>query len=129
MTESHNPLIRYFAVGHLSLTLAQASYPFLRMARTLDARLSNGPEKTVALRKLLEAKDAAVRSALDVESLWNPLLGDWVMGQVPHPDERNLCPTVTGWFRGYLDDGVYAQLDSPDGDIRTVRAITLEPAA
>jgi hypothetical protein len=42
------------------------SVPFSELAHRLDLILPNGPEKSVALRKLLEGKDAAVRSALDI---------------------------------------------------------------
>ncbi len=35
------------------------------LARDLDAILPDGPEKSTALRKLLECKDAAVRAALE----------------------------------------------------------------
>ena len=43
---------------------AVALRPFAEMADTLIATLPRNPERTVALRKLLEAKDAAVRARL-----------------------------------------------------------------
>lgn len=39
---------------------------FRQQTWTLLDRIPDGPELTVALRKLLEAKDAAVRAALDL---------------------------------------------------------------
>lgn len=66
MTDYSHPLIRYFATEHLPAHLERTSQPFQQMAHTIDAQLPEGPEKGVALRKLLEAKDAAVRSALDI---------------------------------------------------------------
>lgn len=64
------PLLRYFEFDHLREgPLRNASRPFHDLAHQLDDMLPGGPEKTVALRKLLEAKDAAVRAALDIEEI------------------------------------------------------------
>ena len=40
------------------------SRPFCQLAEEMAMRLPPNPETTVCLRKLLEAKDAAVRSAV-----------------------------------------------------------------
>ena len=56
-------VLQFFSYAHLPEHLALVSKPFSDLA----AELSNGPqnqETTVALRKLLEAKDAAVRAHL-----------------------------------------------------------------
>lgn len=59
-------LMRYFAYEHLPPKLRDASRPFAELARQTALRTiregADGPETTVALRKLLEAKDAAVRA-------------------------------------------------------------------
>lgn len=61
------PILRYFTYDHLTDPLLRAtSEKFAALATDVDDALPDGPEKTVALRKLLEAKDAAVRAALDV---------------------------------------------------------------
>jgi hypothetical protein len=65
-TKTPHPLFRYFHVGHLPPHLQAVSVHFGECARALDALLPEGAEKTVCLRKLLEAKDAGVRSALDM---------------------------------------------------------------
>ena len=67
MSESTpSPILRYFAADHLpDGPLRDTSRHFAVLARILDSELPNGAEKSTALRKLLEAKDAAVRSALD----------------------------------------------------------------
>lgn len=65
-TPNINPIMRYFAFDHLPPKLAAFSEPFCQLAEFIDSELPNGPEKSTALRKLLEAKDAAVRSALDL---------------------------------------------------------------
>lgn len=60
-----SPILRYFTWSHLPERLQAVSKPFSQLAHELEDRLLPGPEKSVALRKLLESKDAAVRSALD----------------------------------------------------------------
>ncbi|MYT26669.1 hypothetical protein GTW69_41490 [Streptomyces sp. SID7760] len=62
------PILRYFKFGHLPDPLRAVSAPFADLANQLVAALPPGPELTVALRKLLEAKDAAVRAALPAPS-------------------------------------------------------------
>ena len=59
-------LLRHFQYLHLPEHLGRVSRPFCELAHSLaeDSEL-DGPELTVALRKLLEAKDCAVRAALD----------------------------------------------------------------
>ena len=49
---------------HLPAHLQAVSAPFAVLADSLVAELPRNPERTVALRKLLEAKDAAVRARL-----------------------------------------------------------------
>ncbi|WP_439947158.1 hypothetical protein [Streptomyces sp. BBFR109] len=58
------PILRYFRFDHLPDHLAAVSAPFADLATQLAEHLPPGPERTVALRKLLESKDAAVRAAL-----------------------------------------------------------------
>ena len=60
-----NRLLRWFAYEHLRPELAAVSREFADLAERMDALLPDGAEKTVALRKLLEGKDAAVRAALE----------------------------------------------------------------
>ena len=63
---SSSPILNYFAYKHLSHPeLRQVGETYSKMAHTLDVLLPNGPEKTVAFRKLLESKDCAVRMMLD----------------------------------------------------------------
>lgn len=56
-------LIQFFAYAHLPEHLQAVSKPFGELADKLMA-LPRNPERTVALRKLLESKDAAVRAKL-----------------------------------------------------------------
>lgn len=57
------PIMRWFAFGHLPPKLADVSCWFAVLAVEVTA-LPRCAERTVALRKLLEAKDAAVRAAM-----------------------------------------------------------------
>ncbi len=58
------PLMQFFTYAHLPEHLQAVSKPFGELAqRVLDVCPRN-PERTVALRKLLEAKDCAVRALL-----------------------------------------------------------------
>ncbi len=61
-----SPIMRYFVYSHLPEKLQEVSQAFAFLANEVDTKLPNGPEKSTALRKLLEAKDAAVRAALDL---------------------------------------------------------------
>jgi hypothetical protein len=55
---------QFFAYKHLPEHLQAVSQPFAALADRIIDTLPRNPERTVALRKLLEAKDAAVRAAL-----------------------------------------------------------------
>ena len=57
-------MLKWFAYEHLPPHLREVSQPFNDLALQLVAALDAGPERTVALRKLLESKDAAVRAKL-----------------------------------------------------------------
>lgn len=57
-------ILQFFAWAHLPEHLQVVSSPFWNLAQEIADRAPQNPETTVALRKLLEAKDAAVRAAL-----------------------------------------------------------------
>ena len=57
-------MLKWFAFDHLPVILQAVSEPFYSLARTIINEIEPGPERTVALRKLLEAKDAAVRAVV-----------------------------------------------------------------
>lgn len=56
-------LLQFFSYSHLPEKLQAVSKPFGELAQQL-VNLPNNPEQTTALRKLLEAKDCAVRALL-----------------------------------------------------------------
>ncbi|OKO87563.1 hypothetical protein AC629_13515 [Bradyrhizobium sp. NAS80.1] len=57
-------LLQFFAYEHLPPHLKAVSKPFGDMAQKMCVELPRNPESTTATRKLLEAKDCAVRAVL-----------------------------------------------------------------
>ena len=57
-------MLQFFQYKHLPENLQIASKPFCELAERIANDYPSNPERTVALRKLLEAKDAAVRSLI-----------------------------------------------------------------
>ena len=57
-------MLKWFEFNHLPDHLRVVSIKFYELACSLCALVEPGPERTVALRKLLEAKDAAVRAVV-----------------------------------------------------------------
>lgn len=57
-------IIQFFAYDHLPPHLQSVSKVYAELAKHLVDALPRNPERTVALRKLLESKDAAVRARL-----------------------------------------------------------------
>ncbi len=65
MHPSQIQILEFFEYDHLPGFLQEASKPFSELAdHMVKMSPAGGPELTVALRKLLEAKDAFVRQAL-----------------------------------------------------------------
>lgn len=62
--EQQEPILQFFSSGHLPGHLAEVASKFELLASTIVQTLPRNPERTVALRKLLESKDAAVRARL-----------------------------------------------------------------
>lgn len=59
-------LLQFFAYEHLPERLQAISKPFHLLATQMFVDLPRNAESTAAMRKLLEAKDCAVRSFLYV---------------------------------------------------------------
>lgn len=58
-------MLQFFQHAHLPPALAAVSKPFCDLAALIVDTMPQNPERTVALRKLLEAKDCAVRCCLE----------------------------------------------------------------
>lgn len=61
---AQDPILRFFHYAHLPAALQVRSKPFCDLAWLIIDGTPRNAERSVALRKLLEAKDAAVRAAL-----------------------------------------------------------------
>ena len=59
-----DPMMQFFSYKHLPEHLQEFSKKFAELAEDIVGTISRNPERTVALRKLLEAKDCAVRAVL-----------------------------------------------------------------
>lgn len=62
--EEKEYLLQFFEFAHLPENLQGFSKPFYVLAYDLCAALPRNQERTVMLRKLLEAKDCAVRARI-----------------------------------------------------------------
>lgn len=58
------PILQFFETAHLPEKLQAISKPFGELAERMIHTLPRNAERTVALRKLLESKDAAVRASI-----------------------------------------------------------------
>lgn len=64
MAEQKDRMLQFFVYEHLPPHLQAVSRPFGELAQQIVETLPSNAERTVALRKLLEAKDCAVRALL-----------------------------------------------------------------
>ena len=55
---------RWFDYEHLPSEQRQVSVEFARLAQTMIARLKDGPQLTITLQRLIDAKDSAVRQSI-----------------------------------------------------------------
>jgi hypothetical protein len=81
-------LMQFFAYEHLPEQLRAVSAPFAELAAKLNHSLPDNPEKTVALRKLLEGKDCAVRA-----QLFKSAPQESTAGSVPEAPKAAALPT------------------------------------
>lgn len=62
-------ILRYFEYAHLPVgIMMDTSRPFQALAQRLVTMLPSSAERSAALRHLLEAKDCAVRAAMDLST-------------------------------------------------------------
>ena len=59
-------ILEFFKWEHLPPHLQEVSKPFCDLAQWMCLELPGGDERTAGLRKLLEAKDCAVRAKVSV---------------------------------------------------------------
>jgi hypothetical protein len=75
--EPRDPIMDFFSFAHLPEALQAVSKPFCELAEHVHAMLPRCVERSVALRKLLEGKDAAVRAAFGPAPREVDSSGDW----------------------------------------------------
>lgn len=94
---SAESILLHFTYGHLPPALQAVSKPFHELAH-LTAGLTTGPETLTALRKLLEAKDCAVRAARFEARPTTPTTAvrRW-------PTSTTVTPTIDAAYRAVLD--------------------------
>lgn len=62
---NYEPMLQFFEFSHLQRSeLRDTSEMFAGLAHAVVNNIPRNPERTVALRKLLEAKDCAVRAMI-----------------------------------------------------------------
>lgn len=64
MNDQIEPMLQFFEYSHLKSELQEISAKFYDLAHWMVQVLPRNPERSAALRKLLEAKDCAVRAYL-----------------------------------------------------------------
>ncbi len=63
-----NRLLKWFDRSHAVKSVDDIHVACRGLAKQMDAALPEGPEKTVGMRKLLEAKDCFVRAKVEQEN-------------------------------------------------------------
>lgn len=64
MDGNPDQMLRWFEYQHLPVELKEVVVPFASLAKHINDTLPPCAERSVAFRKLLEAKDAAVRARI-----------------------------------------------------------------
>jgi hypothetical protein len=102
------PIMQYFEFAHLPIGLQAISAPFGNLAQMIVDKLPRSAERSVALRKLLEAKDAAVRANLPLK-----------LSPAGVETKSALIEGVEGLPETVETDFVASSLDQPDEDRST----------
>lgn len=55
-------MLKWFKHEHLPTHIKDTAYSFFRLAEIIVNQIKPGPERAVALRKLLESREAAIRA-------------------------------------------------------------------
>ena len=64
MNDQTEPMLQFFEYSHLKAELQEISVKFYDLAHWMVRVLPRNPERSASLRKVLEAKDCAVRAYL-----------------------------------------------------------------
>lgn len=87
MQIAEEPILHFFHYTHLPAALQTVSKPFCDLAEHIVTRIARSEERGVALRKLLEAKDAAVRANVHIPEVKPRKTSDVAFGEIGEPRE------------------------------------------
>ena len=91
-----DPLLQFFAYEHLPDRLREISAPFGALALNIVTTLPRNPERTMALRKLIEAKDCVVRARIYREFMGAGMMAPNAKPEPPTADNTDKPDTPTG---------------------------------
>lgn len=126
-----DPILRFFHYAHLPIILQSVSAPFCDLARTVVGKLPRNAERSVALRKLLEAKDAAVRANVHpaektIETPLDRVKGERDAIEYKYNRLRNFRSTPEYFGLDTLDQRLLAEQNAIMGDYLTLLNQRLE---
>ncbi|PZR17542.1 MAG: hypothetical protein DI536_04305 [Archangium gephyra] len=123
--------MEFFKYDHLPPEKQQHSKPFGELAEIIHSTLPRNPERSVALRKLLEAKDAAVRAGFMVLLALIVFLPSLAFAQTvtlpassPTLLERLLSPELIATIVGAVIAGVFTFLKLDENRKKQIAIVT-----
>lgn len=108
-----SPMMKWFEWGAEPVEQA-VTFNLAKAAQWMDENLPDGPEKTVALRKMVEAKDAALRAAREGLLAKGALHPDAVEARLPQKATGGLVNRA-GRHEGKAEGGALWTPLSEDG--------------
>jgi hypothetical protein len=115
--------IKYFAHAHLPLKLQAVAKPLGLLAAQLESLLPDGPEKSAGMRKLLEAKDCFVRTALDMPE---PVASDLPPHQQRVLDEKTELDDRSTKLQAFFSNPIFVGLPADEQDRLQKQAIAMQ---
>jgi hypothetical protein len=114
---------KYFAHAHLPMKLQAVAKPLGLLAAQLESLLPDGPEKSAGMRKLLEAKDCFVRTALDMPELAS---SDVPPHQQRVLDEKAELDDRSTKLQAFFSNPIFSGLPADEQDRLQKQAIAMQ---
>ena len=114
---------KYFAHAHLPMRLQAVAKPLGLLAAQLESLLPDGPEKSAGMRKLLEAKDCFVRTALDMPELAS---SDVPPHQQRVLDEKAELDDRSTKLQAFFSNPIFSGLPADEQDRLQKQAIAMQ---
>lgn len=114
---------KYFAHAHLPMKLQAVAKPLGLLAAQLESLLPDGPEKSAGMRKLLEAKDCFVRTALDMPEL---AASDVPPHQQRVLDEKAELDDRSTKLQAFFSNPIFSGLPADEQDRLQKQAIAMQ---